>query len=189
MIILPDEVHEAAIAEFEKHRSRFFALVGHCITRYQSIEDFLPEVFSGALGGDTGNAGAIFAIVRGLEAKLNMISAALTGADEPTIKRWSDLLKRVASAATARNEIAHARTVNNGGVIRVQAGGAGETGSVTRVKGPQMELRKRSGAGETVWTLELMIEEAERSSKLLGHLIAFAMTLKGEEPPPHLLEP
>lgn len=189
MIVLPNEDPEIAIAEFEKHRLRFFALVGHCITRYQLVEDFLPEIFSAALGGDTVKAAAIFTIIRGLEAKLNIISAALTGTDKLTIERWNDLRKRVATAARARNEIAHAQTVNSGGLISVQVGKAGKVGIAKRVQGPHMELRKRSGADETVWTCELMTGEAKRSFKLLDLLVAFEMTLRGHEPPPHLLEP
>lgn len=182
MILLPGEDHDAILQEFEKHQSRFYALIGHCVTRYQQIEDFLPTVFNAALGGDTGKSAAIFAVARGLEAKLNIISATL-GASEQVINRWTVLLKRISAAANARNQIAHARPVNNGGLVCIGHGDGDNPSVATRMRLPQMELHKQAGKGETVWTLALMIAEAERTSKLFGHLIAFEMTLKGEEPP------
>jgi hypothetical protein len=185
--VLEEEDGDAVIAEFEKHRARFYALIGHRVTGYQSVEDYLPDIFAAALGGDIKRAVAIFAVARGLEAKLNLISATLTGSDQALADRWSGLLKRVAAAA-ARNQIAHARTVHNGGMINVRLGDKNTPGKVTRVEPSRMELRKHSGVNENVWTLEMMIQEAERSFKLFGHLIAFAMTLKGETVPPHLLE-
>jgi hypothetical protein len=51
-----------------------------------------------------------------------------------------------------------------------------------------MELRKGRGPNETPWTPEMMIKDAERSSTLFRHLIAFTKTLKGEIVPQHLLE-
>jgi hypothetical protein len=188
VVVLEGEDGDAVLAEFEKHRARFYALIGHCVTRYQSVEDYLPDVFGAALGGHAERAVAIFAVARGLEAKLNLISAALTGANQAIADRWSHLLKRVADAADARNQIAHARTVQNAGMINVRLGNENTPGKATRVKPQRMELRKRRGADESVWTLEMMIQEAERSSKLFGHLIAFTKTLKGETVPPHLLE-
>jgi len=122
------------------------------------------------------------------EAKLNMISAALTGADQAITVRWSSLLKRVADAADARNQIAHARTVHNAGLVNVPFGNKNTTGKATRIEPPRMELRKRKGADESLWALDMMIQEAERSSKLFGHLSAFAKTLRGETVPPHRLD-
>jgi hypothetical protein len=157
------------------------------VIQYQSVEEYLVDVFSGALGDDHGKAAAIFSLARGLEAKLNMISAALKGADQTTVDRWETLLKRVARAANNRNQIAHARAVHNGGLVGVQLGRENSPGKATRLKPPRMELRKRSGANEALWTEQMMIQEAERSSELYRHLLAFTMTLKGEPVPPHLL--
>jgi hypothetical protein len=188
MIITDDDDGEAALAEFEKHRARFYALIGHCVTRYQSIEDYLPEVFAAALGGNAKKAAAIFAVARGLGAKLDMISAALTGTNAAIAKRWQSLLKQVAASADARNEIAHARAVHHGGMLRVTLGNESALGKVVRAEPARMELRKRKGSIETLWTLHRMIDEAERSSKLFGHLIAFKLTLEGKPVPEHLAE-
>jgi len=57
-----------------------------------------------------------------------MISAALTGADQAITVRWSSLLKRLADAADARNQIAHARTVHNAGLVNVPFGNKNTTG-------------------------------------------------------------
>lgn len=188
MILLPGEDHDAILQDFEKHQSRFYALIGRCVTSYQQTEDFLPAVFNAVLGCDVEKSAAIFAVARGLEAKLKIISAALTGASEEITNRWESLAKRIDSASTARNQIAHAHPVNNGGCVCIGIGDGVNPSFATRMTSPRMELRKQAGKGETVWTLDLMIAEAERTSKLFGHLIAFEMTLKGKEPPFHLLE-
>jgi hypothetical protein len=119
MIILEGEESETLLAEFEKHTARFYALIGHCVTRHQFVEDYLPDVFGAALAGAPQRASALFAVVWGLERKLDMISAALTGAAGATVVRWDSLRKRVEDAADARNEIAHARPVHNGGMVGV----------------------------------------------------------------------
>jgi hypothetical protein len=187
--VLEGEDRDAVLAEFEKHRARFYALIGHCVTRYQSVEDYLSDVFSAALGGRAERASAIFAEVKGLEAKLKLISAALTGSDQAVADCWKQLLKRVADAAKARNQIAHAHAVHSGGMVKIHLGDENTPGKATRVKPPRMELRKRKGANENVWTLEKMIQEAERSSKLLEHLSAFTRRLKGETVQPTKQEP
>jgi hypothetical protein len=188
VVISPDENREVDPTEFTKERTRFYALIGHCVTQYQSVEDYLPEIFGAALGGDQEKAVAVFAVARGLEAKLNVISAALTGADQAIVDRWESLLKRVTAAADARNQIAHARAVHNAGMFRVQLGDENTPGKMTRIKPQRMELRKRRGAKGMLWTVDLMIQEAERSLKLSGHLVGFTKTLKGETVPPHLVE-
>jgi hypothetical protein len=175
-------------AEFNQHRSRFYALIGHCVTRYQAVEDYLPELFAAALGGNAGKAVAIFAVARGLEAKLNLVSAALIDADKQHQSRWADLLRRIASAAMARNEIAHARPAH-----RVEITAFVSRGSQVSPKAPvlstrRMELRKRTRGCETVWTANLMAAEHQRTDKLFCHMIALAMELRGEKPPAHLLE-
>lgn len=50
-----------------------------------------------------------------------------------------------------------------------------------------MELRKRTRVGETVWTVDLLQAEWERTDKLFGNLIALAHELRGETPPAHLI--
>nr|WP_294815924.1 hypothetical protein [uncultured Sphingomonas sp.] len=111
-----DNAEQAELARFIEHKDRFFALIGHCVTRYQSIEDSLPGVFAAALGGDPARAHAVFAVVRGLEAKLNLISAALTGQDGMPADYWPSLLHRIAAAAEARNQIAHSAPVSFGAI-------------------------------------------------------------------------
>jgi|ERR1700730_4401593 len=175
---------------FEQHRARFYSLIGHCVTGYQSIEDYLPELFGAALADDPSKATAIFAVARGLEAKLDIISAALIGADERHFSRWTELRPHILLAAKARNQIAHASPTHHGGTIAIALNSNPEIApKMTRTESSRMELRKRTRAGETVWTTDLMRAEYERSHKLFGHLIALAMELRGEKPPSHLLEP
>jgi uncharacterized membrane protein len=65
-----EQEREAEWAEFEKHRSRFFALIGHCVTKFQAVEDYLPAVFAVALGINEAKALKIFNLTRGLDTRL-----------------------------------------------------------------------------------------------------------------------
>ena len=190
MIIASDEDPETVRvkAEFEKHRTDFFSAIGQCITRYQYVEDYLPKVFIAALGGNAEKAAAIFVNVRGLEPKLKIILASLTGVDESIMFRWRLLSERVVSASKARNQIAHARTVQNFGLAKVPPCEHGKIGSIIRFPDPQMELQILGKKNPCVWTLERLIKETNINNKLYFNLVAFSMTLRGEEPFPHLLE-
>jgi hypothetical protein len=160
------------------------------VTRYQAVEDYLPDVFAGALGGERAKAEAIFDVVhnRGLESKLKIISAAFVGADDRLRTRWDNLRPRVSKAAEARNQIAHASPTHYGGMIRVTLSNDPLIPpEATRVEDARMELRKRTREGEKVWTTEDMRAEYDRADKLFQNLIAFVKELRGEKVPPHLL--
>ena len=182
-----DDANAANWAEFEKHSTRFFALIGHCITKYQTLEDYLSDVFAAALGINEAKALKIFNHVRGLETKLAMISEALNDATEEHQLRWQTLLVRVRAAADARNQIAHANPVHHAGPIVIVVDDDLQVKSAKRTGSDRMELRKR--ASNAVWTTELLIAEHERASRLFGHLIAFVMRFKGQTVPEHLEEP
>jgi hypothetical protein len=176
-------------ARFETHRSSFYAMIGHYVTLYQSVEDYLADLFVAALPVPEEQSAAIFAVVRGLEAKLNIISATLITADDAHKERWQVLVKRVAAAAEARNQIAHASPVHHGPTVNVILGSPDKAPTIRLDHSTQrMELHKQTRSGEHVWTLERMREEHRRTDKLYGHLIALAKQLKGETPPEHLLE-
>lgn len=101
--------------------------------------------------------------------------------------RWTTLLRRVAKAAEARNQIAHASPVHHGGALTIiMSDNPEQESQVIQTGRAQMELRKRTKAGETVWTEELMRNEAERNSELFRHLIGFVKELRGEPAPEHL---
>jgi ferritin len=128
-------------------------------------------------------------VVRGLEAKLNIITAALIGRDDDLAKHWPRLLTRVADAAKARNEIAHASPVTRGGTIRIVLDREQKkTVSVERTEKDRMELRKRTKNGETTRLLDDLFDEYHRTEKLFGNLIGFVKLLRGEVPAVHLLD-
>ncbi|WP_121117786.1 hypothetical protein [Croceibacterium ferulae] len=185
----PDPDEQARRDEFDKHYKKFFELIGHCVTLYQSVEDYLDDVFSAALGGNVDRAAALFAVARGLEAKLNIISAALIGREDDLAKHWPSLLVRVASAAKARNEIAHASPLVRGGRIDLVLDREKmQVVCVGRPEKDRMELRKRTKAGETTRVLDDLFEEYHRTGKLFDNLIGYVKLLKGEVAPTHLLE-
>ena len=180
-----EQEREVEWAEFEKHRSRFFALIGHCVTKFQSVEDYLPDVFATALGINEAKAPKIFDLTRGLEMRLDMISESLSDAPDEHRQRWETLLKRIRAAAEARNQIAHAKPVHRGGGIAISLDAELQVISAKKTEPDRMELHKK----KTIWTEELLIAEYGRADKLFGHLIAFVMRLKGQSVPPHLDEP
>jgi hypothetical protein len=187
MSISEDDTNAANWAEFERHRTRFFALIGHCVTQYQTLEDYLPDVFAAVLGINEAKALKIFNHVRGLETKLAMISEALSDATEEHQLRWQTLLKRVRAASDARNQIAHANPVHHGAPVQIIMGDNFQVKSVKRTGSDHMELHKR--ASNTIWTTELLIADHERAFRLFGHLVAFVKRFKGQTVPEHLEEP
>jgi hypothetical protein len=175
------------IDEFAKHRSRFFEPVGYCVSHYQTIEDYLADMFAIALGGNPSRAAALFNVARGLEAKIQMISAALLNADKERQDQWQLLRRRVWAAAEARNQIAHARPTQFA-KIRVYLDKKLNATRVKKNESSRMELRKYTKAGHVVWSNEMLHAEAKRNDRLFRHLIVLAKQLKGETPPAHLPE-
>jgi hypothetical protein len=174
--------------EFLKQRTVFFALIGQCVTKYQTVEDYLPDIFAAVLGIDDAKALRIFGHVRGLEPKLSIIAEGLSDALEERQQDWDGLLKRIRKAAEARNQIAHANPVHRGAEIVVQLGEDHQVVSVEQKGESRMELRKQTQNSSVIWTTELLVAEYERTRKLFGNLIAFVKRLKGEAVPPHLDE-
>jgi hypothetical protein len=183
-----DHKNDMQSVEFEKHRSRFFALIGYCVISYQTVEDYLPDVFAAALGINEAKALKIFNHVRGLETKLAMISEALSDVADEHQLRWQTLLKHIREAADSRNQIAHANPVHNGGRVIIELGDGCQVKSVKRTESERMELHKQAQNSKVIWTTELLIAEQDRVTKLFRHLIAFVKRLKGESVPEHLEE-
>lgn len=175
--------------ELIRHRTKFFALIGHCLTSYQSVEDYLEEVFSAALGDDLNRGAAIYAVARGLEARLDIITAALTGRPSNCAKYWPDLRARIASAARARNEIAHATTLFRADSVKVIINRETmQLEKVERTEDGRMELRKKTRVGETIWTLDKMFAEYNKTEKLFVNLRGYVKILQGENPSASLLD-
>ncbi|WP_395651224.1 hypothetical protein [Brevundimonas sp.] len=115
--MMPTDTKESEVddSDFPKERAKFYELIGHCITLYQGLEDYLPEVFAAAIGGSTDRAHAIFAPYRGLEAKLEGITAAISDGDQGSCDRWERLRPLIRAASEARGKIAHASVLHQGG--------------------------------------------------------------------------
>jgi hypothetical protein len=83
-----DDAESADERTFREKQRRFYALVGHCILRFQHVEDYLEDVFAAILGGGRDRADAIFASVRGIDRKIQTIKASATGLSG---KPWNGL--------------------------------------------------------------------------------------------------
>jgi hypothetical protein len=165
----------------------FFAEAGECIIEYQKKEDHLENLFAATLGVAPEKAMRVFAVFRGLEAKLEAVTQALPDADAQTIARWSELKKRVSQAAKSRNQIAHSTPVSTSDPIRIRIGAS--SNDPVKMSGggnSRTEMRKKTRAGEITWTQQLLRDETSRNVTLFGAMIAFWLHLRGEPVPAHL---
>jgi len=173
---------EKAFREKQRH---FYAAVGHCILRFQHVEDYLEDVFAAVLGGSKGRADAIFASVRGVDRKIQIIKAAATGLSGPP---WDDLpsiLDTVKEVSEMRGQIAHASPVQNGGMVRLNVrtehGRIVEVLSGEQIEESRWELHKR--AKQTiVFTIEDLLRGYDRIDRLFGDMIAFVKSANQSAP-------
>jgi hypothetical protein len=171
-----DELSTERAQAFAEKRTYFYAMVGHCILRFQHVEDYLEDVFAVVLGGKKDRADAVFASVRGVDRKIQIISTAATGLAGPPWDDLSSLLVRVKEASDMRGQIAHANPVQHGGLIHVRVrtenGQITESLGVERIEEGRWELHKRAKQ-TTVFTIEDLQRGYDRMDKLFLDVIAF----------------
>jgi hypothetical protein len=172
-----DQNEDAEVRAFREKQRRFYALVGHCILRFQHVEDYLEDVFAAVLGGRRDRADAIFASVRGVERKIQIIRASATGLSGNPWDDLDSLLAKVKAASEVRGQIAHANPVQNGGLIRInvrmEGGQIVETVGMERVSESGFELHKQAAKVKIILTAEDLLREYNRIDKLFGDMIAF----------------
>lgn len=166
---------------FREKQRRFYALVGHCILRFQHVEDYLEEVFASVLGGSRPRADAIFASVRGIDRKTEIIRAAATGLSGEPWDQLPPLLRRVKEASDVRGQIAHANPVQNGGLtrinVRTENGRIAEVVGVEQVTDSRWELHKKAKQ-TTIFTEEDLLREYNRTDGLFGDMIKFVTSVQ-----------
>jgi hypothetical protein len=188
---------EEASDLFKKQRLAFFAQVGQCIIAYQGVEDYLEDIFIELMGVSEIKSRAIFCLVKGLEAKLDIISAALCDSDPETNQLWSSLKKRIRISFNNRNQIAHSKSVSTSDpvVVTVDTEPGPTPDSPPRIKGvlstkgggnSRVEAWKTTKGGTIKWNEMLLFEECHRNHDLFGALVAFVMRSQGKEVPDHL---
>ncbi|WP_144037680.1 hypothetical protein [Sphingopyxis sp. KK2] len=157
---------------------RFYASIGLCITRYQSIDDRLESIFSSTLRIGNEASSGMFSIAQGLESRIKLISAAMTERDERFGKLWENLRRRIKLAADHRNQIAHSTSFLQGRAIVLAEGEDGEMA----VAGfsplqSEMKLAKKTKAGEVIWNTEAIIKETEALDELSRNMTVFVRLL------------
>ena len=171
---------------FPRERAKFYELIGHCITHYQGLEDYLPTIFTAAVGGPPSRAQAMFAPYRGLEAKLDGITAAVSGADQGSCTRWERLRPLIRTASEAGGKIAHSSVLHRGGTHTVTRDHDAEVWRICQTEKSRMELRKAQKAGELVWDNDKLFEEYGRIERAYQLSIGLVRRLNGESVPPDL---
>lgn len=166
--VMPGFTHEGASC---------FAALGEYVTSYQQIEDFLPCLFVNAMAGNYARDHAIFAAVRGLEGKLDLIGAAVSvHQDEDVRAIWPDIQRRIAAAAAARNQMAHARPVTYGPVDWIEY--EEDTYDFDQPN-PEFQIRKSNRSGDRVWNEEALRRELKVIAELHVDLSQFCTDVIG----------
>ncbi|MEW6392008.1 MAG: hypothetical protein AB1542_16550 [Pseudomonadota bacterium] len=154
----------------------FYAAIGRVVTSYQLIEDHLNETFSAALAIPDSKGEAIFGLARGLDFKLDAISAVLADEDANLKTQWESFRIKIRNAAAARNQIAHATPRERGKTVIVRSVDPDVPHQIFR--GVKRELRKSLPKKEVIWDETLMRAECKRSSHLLRELVDFSKALR-----------
>ena len=169
------------VEKFRAERQRFYELVGHCILRFQHVEDYMEDIFAAVLGGSRARSDAIFASVRGVERKIQIITAAAVGLQGEPWPRLLPLLQRVKRASDVRGQIAHANPVCNGGLARIKVrsedGRIVETVGFERAEDARMELHKRAKS-TTIFKIEDLRREYDFIDQVFTDMIAFVKSIK-----------
>lgn len=179
---MTDEDETAEMREWRAKEQRFYALVGHCILRFQHVEDYLEDVFAAVLGGSRGRADAIFASVRGIDRKLQIIKAAATGRNGQPWDRLIPMLDAVKEASGVRGQIAHASPVQKNFVrirMRTENGRPVETMGVEPVE-RRLELHKQAAKERIAFAAEDLLRAYDRIDGLFGEMIAFVKATSGD---------
>lgn len=180
-----DEPSEAVgVEKFRAEQQRFYALVGHCILRFQHVEDYLEDIFAAVLGGSRARSDAIFASVRGIDRKIQIISAAAVGLQGEPWPQLLPLLSRAKKASDVRGQIAHANPVRHGGSlkikVRMDGGRIVETVGVERVEDARFELHK-TAKETTVFKVEDLMTEYDFVDRVFVDMIAFVKAIADTE--------
>lgn len=172
------------LEKFQNEQQRFYSLVGHCILRFQHVEDFLDEIFAAVLGGRRDRANAIFATVRGIDRKTQIISAAAIGLIGDKWNELPQILAEVKQTSDVRGQIAHASPVRHGGktLINVQRknGRIVEAVSAEQIEQPRWELHKTS-KNTTIFKEEDLVREYHRIDKLFIQMVEFVKRIQKDQ--------
>jgi len=180
---LTDEAETAEVKKWREEQQTFYALVGHCILRFQHVEDYLEDVFAAVLGGSRSRADAIFASVRGIDRKLQIIKAAATGLNGLPWDRLIPMLDAVKDVSGVRGQIAHANPVQSGGHLRIRVrtenGRIVEAVGFDRIKESRWELHKQAAKAQIIFAVEDLRREYKRIDELFGEMISFVEAASG----------
>ena len=153
-------------------------MVGHCILRFQHVEDCLDDVFAAVLGGNRARADAVFASVRGIDRKIQIIKAAATGLSGKPWDELNPLLATVKELSEVRGQIAHANPVQRASIrvkVRTDKGRILET-TGAEVTDSRLELHKKAKK-TTIFAEEDLLREYHRIDKLFVDMIAFVRSV------------
>lgn len=168
--------------EFKRAWSLLYHRIGLCVTVYQQIEDGLEGFFI-LLSKDTEAAAKrVFAEMRGLDSKLNVISAVSLNYDDDIQTLWEGVRKEIRRCADNRNQIAHSTGVSGGVTFSVD-----EMGGVSMARNePIAQARKATKSGESKWDAERLLAEFRQLETLTNKLAILRYYLTTGAIPAHL---
>lgn len=161
---------EVVLKRHQLEEFTFYAHAGRCVIRFQQLEDNLKSPFSTLLSTSPEHAQIIFASVRTVKRRCDVIGD-LIKLDKPALLNdWDCLSKRILKAENNRNSIAHARSVFNGGGATIHFNHETDSLTVTEVGDPFFYLEKK---GFLDWTVERLLAEANNTGILIDDLHRF----------------
>ncbi|WP_411339702.1 hypothetical protein V6U71_17870 [Sphingopyxis sp. J-6] len=166
------------IDTMQQKQLRFYALVGICISDYQSIEDRLESIFKASLRIEADAAHGMFSIAKSLEDRCRMITAALMTRNINIQGLWDDLKKRIKLSADNRNQIAHASSVFVGRGIVIDTSAEGKF-KLLGYKKPhsEMKLEKKTKSGVVQWDANMLRAERESLEELSRNITVLVRIL------------
>lgn len=177
---MTDGPSETEITEFLTKQRKFYATVGHCVLRYQHVEDYLGDLFASVLGGPRDRSDAIFASVRGTDRRLQIIAAAATGLKGAPWIALPDLLRRIKNASDVRGQIAHAQPVQISPPVQIRVKtDEGRIVKVVEVESSgksRFELRKTTAKQVVTYTVQDLLHAYDKIDRVFGDMIDFVRT-------------
>jgi hypothetical protein len=158
----------------------FYAAVGICVIEYQIVEDMIAAIFVAASGIDGGRARAIYNVFRGIEKRLEAVSAAIVDSPVDIQNHWAGLSKRISAAASFRNnEVAHAQPVLRGGGIAIDFGTENRSPSARKLGPDRIELHKELKGKVNIVTVERLKAEYNNLQNIEADILALVQKIHG----------
>ncbi len=159
----------------DEEEKNLYAIIGIYITLFQQTEDFLAHVFANACDNDINKMREIYKLIRGLEAKIDFIDAALSSVEHK--KFWKKLSSRLKRANKVRADVAHGNSAVEFDELITKSNDGGVDVYISANIKPKLVKNNKKSNGYTDYPLEIMIEKFFELQQLDRDIKAFCWNL------------